>query len=153
MKSITTILFAALLVSGSFFAAQAQKASGRLTVSTQLKETNGTYDQRQLYRQFLTNYMQECPYISHFSIYEAPGSSDNHEVVWSYEVNNWQDITEFYAWVNQQLKSKDDGLKKAMTPYQPDYTIGGQINVQKTKDARLARDSASGQASSTNHGG
>jgi hypothetical protein len=140
MKTIITSVFAVLFVCGALVAANAQNSSRKYQVSTRLKESTGTYQQRQLYRGFLTEYMKECPYISHFSMQEAVGSPDNHDVVWRYEVNSWNDITAFYAWVDNQLKSSENnGLKKAMTPYAPDYAIGGQINVQKKGKQVLAK--------------
>lgn len=148
MKTIIKMLFAALLIGGTAFAANAQDSQfqvdqkpGKYEVNTQLIEQTGTYDQRKLYREFLTEYMNNCPYISSFSIHEAIGSHNNHEVVWTYDVNGWNDITRFYSWVSDQLKSaKDEGLKKAMTPYAPDYAIGGQIHVEKRSKAALAKD-------------
>lgn len=141
MKKIMQILMIAFFAGGSVFAANAQQhATGKLQVTTQLKESKGSSDQRQLYRQFLEEYMKNCPYISNFKVEEALGSQDDHNVVWSYNVNSWEDITKFYSWINEQLKSnKNDGLKMALTPYQPDYAIGGKINVTE-KGKKLAKD-------------
>ncbi len=140
MKSISKILLVAILLSGFSLMAGAQKKSGKLEVKAQLTEVKGTYDQRKLYRDFLTEYMTKCPYISHFSIREAVGSSDNHKVVWSYQVDSWEDITKFYHWVSKQIGAKEEnGLAMAMTPYAPDYNIGGRIHVGKTNGAALAR--------------
>lgn len=148
MKTIIKMLFAAVLISGTGFTTIAQQSSaqtversGKYEVNTQLVEKEGTYDQRKLYREFLVAYMKNCPYISHFDIHEAVGSSDNHDVVWSYEVNGWDDITKFYSWVREHLQSSEDnGLKKAMTPYKPDYAIGGQIKMEKVSKSTLAKD-------------
>lgn len=135
-------LVAALAVSTAFSAsAQQTHSKGKLEVSTNLKETVGTSAQRQLYREFLAEYMKQCPYINNFSIHEAIGSTDDHNVVWTYNVNSWDDITKFYGWVSDKLKStEDDGLKKAMTPYKPDYAIGGQIKVKERGKDTLAKD-------------
>jgi hypothetical protein len=140
MKKIIASVFAVLFACGTLLTANAQNTSGKYQVTTRLKESTGTYQERELYRGFLTEYMKACPYISHFSVQEAVGSADNHDVVWRYQVNSWNDITAFYAWVNNQLKSSDDnGLKKAMTPYAPVYAIGGQIDVQKKGKQVLAK--------------
>lgn len=142
MKTIAKIFFVALLTGSSVFAAQAQQSNkGKLEVTTRLTESKGTLEERQLYREFLVEYMKQCPYISNFSVQPAIGSSDNHNVVWTYNVNSWDDITKFYGWVNEKLKSNtSEGLKKALTPYNPDYAIGGQINVTDRHRDRLARD-------------
>jgi hypothetical protein len=141
MKTIIKLLFVAVLTTGITVAANAQKHSGKYEVSTQLKESRGSYDQRKLYREFLSEYMKNCPYISNFSIHEAIGSADNHNIVWKYDVNGWDDITKFYGWISEQIKSKqDNGLMKAMTPYEPDYAIGGQIHLEKRSKASLAKD-------------
>lgn len=148
MKAIIKLLFAALLISGTTFAANAQSLQsqvdqkpGKYQVNTQLVEQKGTYEERKLYREFLTEYMKNCPYITNFSVHEAVGSHNNHDVVWNYDVNDWNDITKFYSWVTSQLKaSNNDGLKTAMTPYAPDYAIGGQIQVEKRSKAALAKD-------------
>jgi hypothetical protein len=103
----------------------------KFTVSTQLTENTGTYEQRKLYREFLVEFMKNCPYISDFNIRETPEKSDNRQVEWTYEVNGWKDLTAFYGWVTDQLKSKDEGLKKALTPYWPDYSIGGKITLKE----------------------
>lgn len=140
MKNVTRVLIVAILFSGVSLMAHAQKQSGDLEVKTQLTEAKGTYEQRKLYREFLTAYMKKCPYISHFSIHEAVGSTDNHKVVWRYEVNNWEDITKFYHWVSQHIESKKEGgLVKAMTPYAPTYNIGGKIHVEELNKAALAK--------------
>lgn len=143
MKTIIKVLTIAILFSGFSFMANAQdtqEPSGKLVVNTQLQESQGTYGQRKVFRTFLKDYMKDCPYISHFSIHEALNSSDNHEVVWTYEVNSWNDITAFYNWVGKQLKSKsNEGFKNAMTPYQPDYAIGGKIHVERRSKSALAR--------------
>ena len=140
MKSIKFFIIA-LLFCGTFQMANAQKKkAGNLVVQTKLTETLGSYDQRKLYRDFLTSYMADCPYISNFSVHEAVGSSDNHKVVWEYQVNSWDDITKFYSWVSQHIKQKDEtGLRKAMTPFEPDYNIGGKIQVTPFKESMLAK--------------
>ncbi|MGH2643189.1 MAG: hypothetical protein ACRDE2_04520, partial [Chitinophagaceae bacterium] len=85
--------------------------------------------------------LKNCPYISNFNIHEAMNSQNNHDVVWTYDVNGWNDITKFYSWISDQLTgSKDNGLKTAMTPYAPDYAIGGQIQVGKRSKDALAKD-------------
>lgn len=148
MKTIIKLLFAAFIITGTGFAATAQQSSteevqkpGKYEVTTRLVEKVGTMEQRQLYREFLEEYMENCPYISHFSVQQAVGSNNNHDVVWTYQVNSWSDVTKFYSWVGNQLKSsKEDGLKKAMTPYAPDYAIGGQIQMEKRSKAALAKD-------------
>lgn len=142
MKKIAKIFLVALLIGGSALSVSAQQQSkGKLEVNTRLTESIGSHTQRQLYREFLAEYMKECPYITNFKIHEALGSSDNHDVVWTYDVNSWDDITKFYGWINEKLKSRgDDGLKKAMTPYQPDYAIGGQIKVSERNKGSLAKD-------------
>lgn len=141
MKSIISALLVTVLISGFSLTSYAQQPSGKLEVTTQLKETEGTYDQRKLYRKFLVQYMKDCPYVSHFSVEEAVGKSDNHKVQWSYQVNSWSDITKFYGWVTEQLKAtKEEGLKMALTPYGPDYALGGQIHVSKRGKTALARD-------------
>ena len=141
MTTFVKILFIATLFSSTAFISRAQQKTEKFTVFTSLKENSGSYDQRKLYREFLTSYMKDCPYISHFNILEESNATDNHNVVWTYEVNSWDDITKFYGWVNQQLKSKDGGLKKAMTPFSPDYAIGSKIKVEKTNDEAIAGES------------
>ncbi len=141
MKTISKALIVVLLFTGFTFSGHAQQRKGNLEVTTQLKETNGSYDQRKLYREFLISYMKNCPYISNFNIRETTQTSDNHDVTWSYDVNSWDDITKFYGWVESHLKpGKNGGLKKAMTPYQPDYAIGGKIQVHKAQKGTLAKD-------------
>lgn len=140
MKSITSILFAAILISGIALHANAQKPSGGLEVTTRLTETSGSYDQRKLYREFLEQYMKNCPYVTNFSVREAVGTADNHEVEWRYAVDSWEDITKFYSWLSQELKSpKESGIKMALTPYQPNYSLGGRISVAKRTKSSLAR--------------
>jgi len=142
MKPIIFMLLFATLTSGAVFTTQAQskKDSKKYEVKTKLTEKEGTYEQRKLYRQFLTEFMNNCPYISHFSIHEAIGDSDNHAVVWRYDVNGWEDITQFYNWVSKHLEhAKENGLKKALTPYLPDYAIGGQIQMEKKSKASYAK--------------
>lgn len=140
MKNLSRAIVVAILFSSVSFMASAQKKSGKLVVKTQLTEAKGTYDQRKLYREFLTTYMDKCPYISNFSIAEAIGSTDNHKVVWRYDVNSWEDITKFYNWISKNIKEeRQGGLVKAMTPYQPDYNIGGKISVHKINEAALAK--------------
>lgn len=140
MKSIIKVLFAIVLVSGIAIQVSAQRNAGELQVNTRLRESEGTYDQRQLYRKFLEEYMKNCPYITNFSVREVVGTSDNHDVEWRYNVNSWDDITKFYSWVAQQLKSpKESGLKMALAPFAPDYAIGGQISVAKRMKSSLAR--------------
>lgn len=141
MKPIIKMLFVAVLISGFSYTSHAQQTSGRYAVSTQLKEAEGSYDQRKLYRQFLVEYMKNCPYISHFKVSEAVGTSDNHIVNWNYDVNSWDDITKFYSWVNENIKSaKENGLKMALTPYEPLYAIGGQIHMERKTKAELAKE-------------
>jgi hypothetical protein len=140
MKPIKVIFLVVVLAGACLVTAQAQQTAGKYTVQTRLKEKKGSYEERKLYREFLKVSMKDCPCISHFSVHEALGNSDNHDVVWSYQVDNWNDITQFYAWISQQLKSKNSSLKEAMTPYQPDYTIGGQISMEKTNKAAIARE-------------
>lgn len=148
MKTIIKMLFAVILLSGTAFATHAQSSakhlsqkSGKYLVQTQLTEKKGSYEERKLYRKFLENYVKECPYVSHFNIREVKASSDNHEVVWSYEVNGWKDITLFYNWIKERVEaSNDNGMKEAMTPYAPDYAIGGQIQMQKRTKADLAKE-------------
>ncbi|MGH2645601.1 MAG: hypothetical protein ACRDE2_16745, partial [Chitinophagaceae bacterium] len=69
MKTIIKLLFAAFLISGTAFAANAQSSQsevnqkpGRYEVNTQLVEQKGTYEQRKLYREFLIQYLKNCPY-------------------------------------------------------------------------------------------
>lgn len=142
MKTIAKFLLAIIITSTSMLAANAQHQSkGKLEVNTRLTETEGSYTQRKLYREFLAEYMKDCPYISNFSVREAVGASDNHEVVWTYDVNSWDDITRFYSWINGKIKSRtDDGLKKALTPFKPDYALGGRIKVTERGKGALARD-------------
>lgn len=132
--ALGSILFLAL--SSTVHAQQTVQKDGRYQVSTQLNETNGTYDERKLYRSFLTEAMKQCPYISNFQIVEVSGSSDNHQVEWKYDVNGWEDITHFYSWIDKNIRSsKDSTLIKALTPYRPYYVLGGKITVhKKTKD-------------------
>ncbi len=140
MKTISKMFIIAVLITGLSFGANAQAGKGKLRVSTQLKEINGSHEQRKLYRTFLISYMKNCPYISNFKMDETAGASDNHEVTWNYDVNSWNDITSFYNWIEEHLKSgKDDGLKKALTPYKPDYALGGKIRVQKRGKSALAK--------------
>jgi hypothetical protein len=147
MKTIIKMLFVALLIIGTTFIAHGRSLQApvdqkpdKYEVTTQLVEEKGTYEQRKLYREFLTEYMKNCPYISNFSIHEEIDSHNDHDVVWTYDINNWDDITKFYSWVTNQLKSsKNDGLKTAMTPYAPDYAIGGRIQVEKRDKAALAK--------------
>lgn len=140
MKTTCKMLLVLLLLNGICLFARAQEKHEKLVVTSRLTELKGTYPERQLYRDFLTTYMKNCPYISHFSIHEADGASDNHEVIWHYEVKNWDSITQFYDWISDHLKSgKDNGLKKAMTPYQPEYDIGGKMKVEEISKATAAR--------------
>ena len=140
MKSMTKMLMIVLLCCSSFHFTDAQKKPGDLVVKTNLTESLGSYDQRKLYRDFLVSYMKDCPYISNFTVVEAAGSDDNHNVVWQYQVDSWQDITKFYDWVAKHVKDKDEtGFRKAMTPFQPDYNIGGKIQVKPVDKAMLAQ--------------
>lgn len=153
MRTFLKMVFITAFLSSAAFAIHAQQKSGKLTVYSRLQEKVGTYDQRKLYREFLTDYMKDCPFISHFHIEEALNTTNNHDVIWTYEVNNWDDITQFYGWVNRQLKLKEGGLKKALTPYQPDYAIGGQIRVEKTSDEALSGKNASDHKNHVKNGG
>ncbi len=140
MKTMRHALLALLLLNGICLLAQAQEKHEKLEVTSRVTELNGTYGERKLYRDFLTTYMKKCPYISHFSISEAVGAQDNHDVIWHYEVENWDNITKFYDWISDHLKSRDDnGLKKAMTPYRPDYNIGGKMKVEQTSKTIMAK--------------
>lgn len=147
MKTIIKYFFAALLIGGTAFAANAQESQsqvspkpGKYEVTTRLTEKVGTYEQRKLYREFLTEYMKNCPYISNFSVHEMLDAHNNHDVVWTYEVNGWNDITKFYSWIAEHLKdSQKDGLKMSMTPYAPDYAIGGEIHLEKRNSSELAK--------------
>lgn len=140
MKTGIKTIAVVLLLSVMSLASQGQKKNkGTMVVTTHLKETNGTYAQRQLYRSFLKDFMKDCPFISHFNVHEAIHSTDNHLVVWTYEVNGWKDITEFYNWINRSLTSDGhSGLIKALTPYKPDYNFGGTIHVEKISRSDLA---------------
>lgn len=138
MKTISKSFIPAILflLSGFFAFGQTQHdlpaiQQRKFLVSTQLVESNGTYEQRKLYREFLVEFMKNCPYISDFNICEKSASSDNHQVEWTYQVNGWRGITEFYNWVNDQLQSKNKGLKIALTPYGHDYAIGGKIMMEE----------------------
>lgn len=147
MKTIIHFFFATLIIGGTAFAASAQESQsqnnqkpGKYEVTTRLTEKEGTYEQRKLYRGFLTEYMKNCPYISNFSVHEAVDAQNNHDVIWTYDVNGWDDITKFYSWVGEHLKpTEKDGLKMAMSPYAPDYAIGGQIHLEKRNKSELAK--------------
>lgn len=140
MKTILKSSFAILLLLGTVMVSNGQKHSEKYQVTTLLREAAGTFQERKVYRGFLEEYMKNCPYISNFSIQEPVHSTDNHEVIWTYEVNSWNDITRFYSWIRDQMKSKDQGgLKKAMEPYAPKYQIGGQISMQKTFRPAVAK--------------
>lgn len=148
MNTIIKFFFAGIVIAGTSYAATAQQSSvpvgqkpGKYEVTTHLVEQRGTLEERRLYREFLKEYMKNCPYISDFNVQQSVGSGNNHDVVWTYDVNSWNDITRFYSWISSQLKSSDDdGLKKAMTPYAPDYAIGGQIQLEKRSKTTLAKD-------------
>lgn len=138
MKTFVKISMVLLLLAGTGLSAWAQKA--KYTVTTKLTEGQGSYDQRKLYREFLADAMHACPYISHFRIVEQTNSQDNHDVVWTYEVSGWDDLTRFYNWVNKRLTSGEDpALKKALTPYAPQYALGGQLTMTRTSPSALAR--------------
>lgn len=141
MKSrIKIFLWIALVCAGFSFQAKAQKSSGSLEVTTQLKEATGTYDQRKLYRKFMEESMKDCPYVHNFSIRESIGTADNHKVEWHYRVDGWDDITKFYSWLNTKLKSgQENGVRMALTPYAPNYSLGGKISVAKRVKSSLAK--------------
>lgn len=140
MKTITMVLWVAVLCTGSVIAANAQKPSGNLEVMSSLHETSGTYDERKLCRQFLEQYMKDCPYITDFSIREVPGATDNHVVEWQYRVDSWDQITQFYGWLAEKIKSpKKDAVKMALSPYGPDYSLGGKMWVSRTSRKALAK--------------
>jgi hypothetical protein len=140
MKIITVFMWVVALLSGPVLAANAQKPAGNLEVSALVSETTGTYGERKLCRQFLEQYMKDCPYVRDFSVTEMPGSVDNHAVVWHYRVDNWNQITQFYGWLATRLKSsKDEGIKTALSPYGPDYKLGGRISVAKWNRSMLAK--------------
>src|SRR5690625_4756419 len=140
MQSLTKLIILAVLFCSFSTITHAQKKSEKLEVRTQLTEKQGDYDQRKLYRKFLTSYMDGCPYISHFSVQEENHSNDNHQVVWYYEVNDWKDITAFYHWLAKRIKSdKKSGLLMAMTPFKPDYDLGEKIQVSPIKKGKLAK--------------
>lgn len=116
---------------------QKSHQKGRYDVSARLTESNGNYDQRKICRAFLADAMQQCPYVSDFRIEEDPGAGDNHQVVWHYRVNSWDDITRFYDWVNKAVyERKDKTLLLALEPYRPDYAIGGKIEVHDRRDLK-----------------
>lgn len=139
MKTLAKTIIVVVLLIGMTLASQAQQQKRELVVTTRLKETNGSYAQRKLYRSFLEGFMKDCPYITHFHVQEAMSASNNHKVVWIYEVNSWGNITQFYNWIHESLKStKNTGLKKALTPYKPDYEIGGKIQVEEKSKTSLA---------------
>jgi|GEM_PF-4546462 len=141
MKKLGKMFAIALLLTAPLILPRAQAQSvGKLLVTTHLKEASGTYEQRKLYREFLEAYMKKCPYISHFDIMEMPGANDNHQIEWRYEVNNWNGITHFYNWINEQIEEKDNGIKTALTPYAPHYALGGDIQVTKRTKSELARE-------------
>src|SRR5699024_11299491 len=127
MKPIIFMLLFATLTSGAVFTTQAQskKDGKKYEVKTKLTEKEGTYEQRKLYRQFLTEFMNNCPYISHFSIHEAIGDSDNHAVVWRYDVYGWEDINQFYNWVSKHLEnSTENCLNKSLSHDMSYYDLG-----------------------------
>jgi hypothetical protein len=139
MKTLKILAWASILflaLGSAVHAQQIVQKEGRYQVVTKLSETNGTYDERKLYRSFLTEAMKQCPYVSNFQIVEVSGSSDNHQVEWKYDVDGWEDITRFYNWIDKNLHSTNDStFIKALTPYRPDYVLGGKITVhKKTKD-------------------
>lgn len=130
---LPTLIF--LLITGLSGALAAQQKKS-MEVVTRLQEVNGNYNERKLYRAFLTEAMKQCPYIDHFHIIEVPGSEANHDVEWIYEVSNWGDITKFYHWMNSTIRaSKDSTLIKALTPYRPVYDLGGVIDVHKSAES------------------
>lgn len=138
MKKIACLAVFMLTLSALIPPPAGAQTTGRLTVSTRLMETAGTYEERKLYRRFLEDCMVKCPYISHFKIEEAPSGTDNHAVIWHYEVNGWDGITHFYDWIHLQLKDQAGSLKTAMTPYAPAYAIGGEIQATPGTRSRLA---------------
>lgn len=114
--------------------------SKKYRVTDQLKETFGSYGDRKLYRTFLIQSIKNCPFVSQFQISEIPGNADNHEVVWTYEVNGWNDITRFYDWIQSHMRdSGDSTLQKALTPYQPYYSLGGLIRVENKNQRGMAK--------------
>lgn len=140
MKTILRSSFAMLLAFGTVMVSNGQKHLEKYQVTTQIREAAGSYQERKVYRGFLEEYMKNCPYISKFSIEEQPHSTDNHEVIWKYDVNSWNDITRFYSWIGDQLKLEDEsGLKKALEPYAPKYQIGGQIIMEKKLRSVVAK--------------
>lgn len=136
MKTLKVFIIVALTIltcETALVAQQKESASrDRLEVTTSLQETNGSYDERKLYRGFLTEAMKHCPYIHHFHIIAYPDASKNNYVQWVYEVNSWDDITKFYSWINTTMHDASDStLIKALTPYKPSYNVGGAIDVHQ----------------------
>lgn len=146
MKTIKNGLLLAILLLSTSIVAYAQQVhktekNGRYKylVTTQLKETTGTYEQRKLFREFLTQAIETCPYVSNFRVTEQANGADNHSVTWTYEVNGWNDITYFYNWINHEVFSLQNSvLKLALTPYGPNYAIGGEIDMNKKDKSLLA---------------
>lgn len=121
------MVLAALLVGAAIHTVGAQAYfKDKLEVNTRMVESKGTYIQRQSCREFLRTYMKKCPFVSNFNIHESAGSLDNHDVVWAYQVGSWNDISKFYRWISAALRSRQDsGLRKALTPYNIQYSAGG----------------------------
>ncbi|MGH2643785.1 MAG: hypothetical protein ACRDE2_07555, partial [Chitinophagaceae bacterium] len=137
----------ALFIGGITFSASSQsvrpldnKWHYKFEASTILTEKTGTYDQRLLRRELLTEYMKNCPHIHHFKIMES-GTESNLEVIWTYEVKSWNDITEFYDWIYAQLKTSNDKIfEKLLAPFASDYALGGQIFMRKRMKTALAKE-------------
>lgn len=141
MKTIekTAALFAlAIFLSQSAFAQTNEGWSfpkKKFEVITHERETCNL-NKRKLYRDFLTQSMKECPYISNFHIIQLKDSNDTCYVVWIYDVNEWSDITHFYEWVFSTIhSSKDSTLLQALAPYKPNYSIGGAIEMHQLSKA------------------
>lgn len=142
MKTIGKVMaltISAIFLTRSVWAQQDDERSiskKKYEVVTQLKETCGTFNQRKIYRNFLLQAMKECPFISNFHIIQLKDSHDNCYVDWVYNVNKWSDITHFYEWIFSTIhSSKDSILSEALSPYGPNYGIGGAIEMRKLSKA------------------
>lgn len=147
MKTILNLMVVLTLFLACIAGANAQERAtnhrgpkNKFTVSARLTEGTGTYSDRTLCRVFLKEAMKACPYITNFHIIELNGSKDNHRVVWIYNVNGWDAITHFYSWINTAIHTtKDSILIEALTPYAPDYALGGAISVNEVNKSQIAK--------------
>lgn len=132
MKTIKKMLLIIVFFCGIYQYVEGQERHEKFEVSTQLSELHGKYAQRKVYRTFLTIYMRDCPYISHFSIEEVKDTQDNHKVIWHYEVKKREDITKFYGWLYNFLESsKANGIKRALAAYAPKYDLSDKTKINK----------------------